>query len=433
MNQEFPSADSTGRRKCRGRAATLAGSAAALVLGAGVGPVAHAATLESQDDNPDQLGVYYYTYEAPQSAFDLCEVYIRPGTPWTFKRLTGEGTPNPHPYFTRGFVAHGNSVNTEVTYITEVGGQLHLQQMNGPDLTATVAGAQPVRPTVGSTAPAAFIDRSTYGKGYLSDHIVYIGADDSQVHELVSKVSLVSDPPFLLGPTVGPWADDTNLDQMWMPTVSGPPIAHTAGAIEEIFYVGTDLKIYVLQRNLSSGGAWNLVPINTSGVLAGFFDSSKGVDALFYVASDRSFHELIVSGSLGWSNPQDIDLTRTGVVSWTGGPRAGFPLAAFVDPFSNVEQVFFQDDYPGDLHQLTQAHAQLRFYDTDLTTYLGGKRPAVGTDLATAASGFDQKDHLYYFGSDNSVQEYYGPSQSLGLTWVNESLLPPGAAPPYFW
>ncbi len=340
---------------------------------------------------------------------------------WGLTTATGSSSTSKAPSVAPGTGAALN-VNTvyngnEVFYLTNVGGNLHIEQLWGVNLSPTDLTQQGsgINVTL-QTGPVAFFDSNATLNGEVgTDNVFYLGTDE-QAHVLTWSAS------------GKPWGEEASLD-------STPGTAAALGSAlsghaalnssctthsEEVFYLGTNQHVYERWRWSVNFDGWHSTDVTEANSakpvaaigspLAGFYDCSAQIDAMFYVGTNQHLYELLFNTQAIW---QSIDLTTT-----TGAPTvaSGSMLTADVNTENNpsVEEVFFLD---------SNNHVQeISTYSTnpagwgrtaggnpngDLTSSTGAGLAFPGTAMSVNVSTIDNTDHVFYVGQDENIHELW--------------------------
>lgn len=357
---------------------------------------AHGQFLCSEADttNNSQVEVYYL---GPNS-----NIYeIVPGTNTWFQRtgLAGQG-PSVAP--NSGAACYVNTIynGNEIFYVASVNGNLHVWQLWSSTFAPTdltkVASATAVAP---NTGVVGYIDPAAN-----TDNVFFIGTDQ-YVHVLTWS------------PTTG-WKEDTTLDKTTgqTPAATGSVLSgHYRGLTnfqsQEVFYLGANQNVYELWRWSTRFDGWHPTDVTTANgskplaasgsPLAGFFDSTAGDDAMFYVGTNQNVYELLFPSSALWNS---IDVTTT-AKSNAPNAIAGSALAAHLNANNGQsEEVYFLDSNR-DARELwswstSPTQWNINSYDNCVPA------AAVGSPLSTPpiTSGADL---LYYIGSNDHVMELF--------------------------
>lgn len=317
---------------------------------------------------------------------------------WTWDQETGTGS-RPSVAAGTGISAYVNTIynGNESFYLTDVNGNLHIEQLWGSpvapsptDLTALTAGKS-VAP---GTNPVGFIDSV---RSPNTDNVFFIGTDQF-IHVLYWSAS-------------GGWQEDPTLDStvMTAAAAASPLSGHMVAGGEEVFYLGQDQHIHEVWRSSKSFDGWHTndvteangakpLPVIGSS-LAGFYDSTAGEDALFYIGPAQHVYELRFPNTAVWSA---TDLTAT--VSGTTAAAIGSSLAAHLNTLANAksEEVYFQDGKQN-VQQLWAFSSTPTVWNASNVTVASGNAPlaSLGSPLATTVCTIDNTDHVFYVGASN--------------------------------
>ncbi len=371
---------------------------------------------------------------------------------WALTPATGINSPSKDAPAVAPGTGAALNVNTaydgnEAFYITNVDGNLHIEQLWGVglapnDLTHDASGT-PVNVAQG-TGPVSYFDSTATLNGVQgTDNVFYLGTDQ-QAHALTWSASGLS------------WEEEASLDSAPGPAAasgssfSGHATLNSSCAdqAEEVFYIGTNQHVYERWRWSASAkfDGWHLTDVTEANSskpvaavgspLVGFYDCSGQIDAMFYVGTNQHLYELLY-GYDSQSIWQSIDLTQV-----TGAPAvaSGSMLAVHVNTESNpsVEEVFFLDSNNNVWEVSTYSTSATSWGLTaggnpngNLTASTGAGSAFPGTAISGNVSTIDNTDHVFYVGLDMDIHELWWNGSWHAAVDDNTSGTPtaPGAVP----
>jgi hypothetical protein len=348
--------------------------------------------LASELDSADVKNAVYYL------GFDSNLYELGWDWGWTQTQATGTGG-RPSVASGTGIAAYVNTIynGNEVFYLTNSGGNLHIEQLWGSTLSPT---------DLTVTAGGKAVDAGTNPVGYIdtiagTDNVFYIGADH-MVHALSWS------------PSSG-WQENAQLDAVApkLAAVGSALSGHMTAKSEEVFYIGSNQHVYELWRWSKNFDGWHSTDVTqASGVvsvaaagspLAGFCDTVTGDDAIFYLAANQHVYELLFGSNSEWSA---VDVTVNSGTSTTAA--AGSALAAHLNTVAGSEEVFYLDSNRNVQEFWAASTSPLSWHASDVTTAAGGAPLAfAGSPVSTDVSTIDNTDHVFYIGVDQNVHELW--------------------------
>ncbi|MGA2191061.1 MAG: hypothetical protein ABSH33_21295, partial [Steroidobacteraceae bacterium] len=294
--------------------------------------------------------------------------------------------------------AYENTVNSypEIFYLTpdSSGGNIVEQMYSTFWFLGNITAAASAQPAAAGSDLVGYMD-TVNG----SDNVFYQGTD-GYVH-LMSWTSS------------GGWANETSIANTRAPALGSALSGHMTSNSDELFFIGANKHVYELWRWLVNFDGWHLTDVSKAidatphpragSPLAGFYDPSAGVDAVFYVGIDQHLYEaLFVNGA--W---EAIDVTAQ-----SGAPDIGpnGTLAAHLNPRANSEEVYYEEDNQTIEQVYTPSTSTPSWSGVNTFTNLAAraKKAVIGSALATdmdSVFGSPVVDELYYFAKNGSVYE----------------------------
>jgi hypothetical protein len=387
------------RRALRCAAAALP---AAIALALHANPAAAAAG--SLAANMDAVNNEVDVYAIPEGQTSIVEFSFN-GSWSSTDLMTAAGAPAATPG--SPIAAYENTVNSdpEIFYLTpdSNGGNIVEQMYTTFWFLGNITASSGAQAAGEGSGLVGYMDNNNG-----SDNVFYQGTD-GYIH-LMSWTSS------------GGWVNETSIANKRAAAPGSALTGHATSNSEELFFIGTNRHVYELWRWSLNFDGWHLTdvteangakPLAKAGSpLASFYDPSAGVDAVFYVGTDKHLHEALFANGV-W---EAVDVTDQ-----SGAPEVGpgSALAAHLNTGANSEEVYYELG--------NKTIEQVYTFSTSTPSWVGGntftgnaakaKKAVSASALATdmdSVFGTPLVDELYYFDGEGVVNEVYAASNTNG-------------------